>query len=166
VLRYLAKLTINPALVHGVDSYVGSIEPGKLADLVLWEPGWFAAKPTMVLKSGFPAWGVTGDPNAAIDGAEPRVLGPLYGGHGGTAAELSLLFVNQAAAAVGSSAVPTRRRLAPVRGCRTVRLESMVRHGTTGPVSVDPVTGETRFRGERLAMQPVERAPLQQLYHF
>lgn len=166
VLRYLAKLTINPALVHGVDSYVGSIEPGKLADIVLWEPGWFAAKPTMVLKSGFPAWGVTGDPNAAIDGAEPRVLGPLYGGHGGTAAELSLLFVNQAAAAVGSSAVPTRRRLAPVRGCRTVRLESMVRHGTTGPVSVDPVTGETRFRGERLAMQPVERAPLQQLYHF
>ena len=166
VLRYLAKLTINPARVHGLDEYVGSLEPGKVADIVLWEPAFFAAKPTLVLKSGFPAWGVTGDPNAAIDGAQPRVLGPQFGGHGATAADLSLLFVNAAAAAAGTSAVPTRRRLAAVRGCRTVRLESMAQHGTTGPVTVDPVTGATRFRGELLTMQPVERAPLQQLYHF
>ena len=166
VLRYLAKLTINPARVHGLDGYVGSVEPGKLADIVLWEPAFFAAKPTLVLKAGFPAWGVTGDPNAAIDGAQPRVLGPQFGGHGQTAAELSLLFVNGAAASAGTSAVPTRRRLAPVRGCRTVRLESMAHHGTTGTVSVDPGSGQTRFRGELLTMEPVGRAPLQQLYHF
>ena len=166
VLRYLAKLTINPARVHGLDSYVGSVELGKVADIVLWEPAMFAAKPLMVLKSGFPAWGVTGDPNAAIDAAQPRVLGPQFGGLGATAAELSLLFVNAAAADAGRSAVPTRRRLAPVQGCRTVRLESMAQHGTTGVVSVDPVSGQTSFRGELLVMQPVERAPLQQLYHF
>ncbi|WP_328321543.1 urease subunit alpha [Kribbella sp. NBC_00382] len=166
VLRYLAKLTINPARVHGLDQQVGSLEPGKVADIVLWRPSSFAAKPELVLKSGFPAWGVTGDPNAAIDSAQPLVLGAQFGGHGATAAELSLLFVNAAAAAAGTTAVPTRRRLAPVRGCRTVRLDSMAHHGTTGPVVVDARTGQTRFRGELLTMPPVDRAPLQQLYHF
>ncbi len=166
VLRYLAKLTINPARVHGLDPYVGSLEVGKVADIVLWEPAFFGAKPFLVLKSGFPAWGLTGDPNAAIDGAQPRVLDRQFGGHGATAAELSLLFVNQAAFAAGTSAVPTRRQLAPVSGCRTVRLSSMAHHGTIGPVTVDPHTGQTRFRGELLEMAPVDRAPLQQLYHL
>ena len=151
---------------RGVTDHAGPVRDGRLADLVRWQPEYFGAKPQLVLKSGFPAWGVTGDPNAAIDGAQPRVLGPQFGGHGQTAAELSLLFVNGAAASAGTSAVPTRRRLAPVRGCRTVRLESMAHHGTTGTVSVDPRSGETRFRGELLTMEPVERAPLQQLYHF
>jgi urease subunit alpha len=166
VLRYLAKLTINPARVHGLDQHVGSLEVGKLADIVLWEPAYFGAKPLLVLKSGFPAWGLTGDPNAAIDGAQPRVLDRQFGGHGATAADLSLLFVNAAAHAAGSSAVPTRRRLAAVSGCRDVRLTTMAQHGTTGEVQVDARTGETRFRGQVLRMDPVERAPLQQLYHL
>ena len=76
VLRYLAKLTINPAVAHGLAHEVGSVEVGKLADIVLWDPAWFGAKPTLVLKAGVPAWGATGDPNAAIDIAEPLVLGP------------------------------------------------------------------------------------------
>jgi urease subunit alpha len=166
VLRYLAKLTINPARVHGLDQHVGSLEVGKLADIVLWEPAYFGAKPLLVLKSGFPAWGLTGDPNAAIDGAQPRVLDRQFGGHGATAADLSLLFVNEAAHAAGRTAVPTRRHLAPVSGCRDVRLTTMAHHGTTGDVQVDVRTGETRFRGQVLRMDPVERAPLQQLYHL
>ncbi|WP_088288225.1 urease subunit alpha [Kineosporia sp. A_224] len=166
VLRYLAKLTINPARVHGLDQYVGSLEPGKIADIVLWRPSMFGAKPEMVLKSGFPAWGVTGDPNAAIDGAQPLVLGAQFGGHGATAAELSLLFVNGAAAAAGAVPIPTRRQVVPVTGCRTVSLGSMAHHGITGPVKVDPATGVTTFRGAQLHMPPIERAPLQQLYHL
>ena len=94
------------------------------------------------------------------------MLGRQFGGHGATPAELSVLFVNQAAYAAGTSAVPTRRQLAPVTGCRTVRLSSMAHHGTIGPVTVDPHTGQTRFRGEVLEMAPVDRAPLQQLYHL
>ncbi|MFI5733623.1 urease subunit alpha [Kribbella sp. NPDC051587] len=166
VLRYLAKLTINPARVHGLDEYVGSLETGKLADLVLWRPATFGAKPELVLKAGLPAWGVTGDPNASIDSAQPLVLGAQFGGHGATAAELSVLFVNAAAAAAGASAVPTRRRLAPVRGCRTIRLDAMAHHGSTGPVVVDTRSGATTYRGELLTMPPVDRAPLQQLYHL
>lgn len=79
VLRYMAKLTINPAIAHGLSHEVGSIEVGKLADLVLWRPEYFGAKPQLVLKSGFPAYGVVGDPNAATDTCEPLVLGPQFG---------------------------------------------------------------------------------------
>ena len=89
VLRYLAKLTINPAIAHGFAHELGSLEVGKLADIVLWEPAWFGAKPNLVLKAGFPAWGLTGDPNATVDRAEPLVFGPQFGGHGATAADLS-----------------------------------------------------------------------------
>jgi urease subunit alpha len=166
VLRYLAKITINPARVHGLDSHVGSLEVGKLADVVLWRPELFGAKPSLILKGGLPAWGATGDPNAAIDSAEPLLLGRQFGGHGATAADLSVLFVNSAAAEAGQAAVPSKRRLAPVEGCRSVRLGSMAHHGVTGPVTVDPVTGEVRFRDQHVLMEPVDRAPLQQLYHL
>lgn len=164
VLRYLAKLTVNPAIVHGIDHHVGSLQPGRLADIVLWEPSFFGAKPFLVIKGGLPAWGLVGDPNAAIDGAQPRVLDRQFGAHGATAADLSLLFVNEAAYTAGS--VTTRRRAVAVRGTRDARLSSMVRHGVLGPVTVDVRTGHTHFRGEHLTMQPVQRAPLQQLYHF
>lgn len=164
MLRYLAKLTINPAIVHGIDDHVGSLQHGRLADIVLWEPAFFGAKPFLVIKGGLPAWGLVGDPNAAIDGAQPRVLDRQFGAHGATAADLSLLFVNAAAHAAGTPA--TRRTPVAVKGCRTARLSTMVRHGVTGPVVVDQHSGSTSFRGERLVMQPVERAPLQQLYHL
>ncbi|PLW71992.1 urease subunit alpha, partial [Streptomyces sp. DJ] len=110
VLRYLAKLTINPAIAHGLAHEIGSIEVGKLADIVLWRPEFFGAKPQLVLKSGFPAYGVTGDPNAATDTCEPLVLGPQFGAHGATAADLSVAFVSDAAAQAGADAMPTRRR--------------------------------------------------------
>lgn len=96
VLRYIAKLTINPAIAHGLAHEIGSIEPGKLADIVLWRPEFFGAKPQLVLKAGFPAYGVVGDPNAATGSSEPLVLGPQFGAHGGTAADLSVAFASGA----------------------------------------------------------------------
>jgi len=165
VLRYLAKITVNPALVHGLAHEVGSLAPGRLADVVLWEPGRFAATPRLVLKSGLPAWGVVGDPNAAVDSAEPLVLGPQFGGAGAMPAEVSVLFVNGAAAAAGTVSAPTRRRLVPVRGCRDVRPEDMVRHGVRGAVTVTP-HGVVSLDGEPLVLPPADAIPLSRLYRL
>ncbi|MFE2208956.1 urease subunit gamma [Streptomyces rubiginosohelvolus] len=101
VLRSIAKLTVNPAIAHGLAHEIGSIEVGKMPDIALWRPAFFGAKPQMVLKNGFPAYGVTGDPNAANDACEPLVLGPLFGAHGAAPADLSVAFVSRAAAESG-----------------------------------------------------------------
>ncbi|MFD4247479.1 amidohydrolase family protein [Streptomyces sp. NPDC058525] len=112
VLRYLAKLTINPAIAHGLAHEIGSIEVGKLADIVLWRPQFFGAKPQLVLKSGFPAYGVTGDPNAATDTCEPLVLGPQFGSYGATAADISVAFNSR----VGAVDVDARSGLVSLDG--------------------------------------------------
>ena len=163
VLRYLAKLTLNPAVAHGLAHEVGSVEVGKLADIVLWDPAWFGAKPTLVLKAGVPAWGVTGDPNAAIDIAEPLVLGPQFGGCGATPAELSVMFVAQAALGAGADLPGVRRRV-PVRGTRSLGPGSMTRHGRLGQVRVDPATGRTTLDDDLLSVAPAESVPLSRLY--
>ena len=163
VLRYLAKLTVNPAVAHGLAHEVGSVEVGKLADIVLWDPAWFGAKPTLVLKAGVPAWGVTGDPNAAIDIAEPLVLGPQFGGCGATPAELSVMFVAQAALDAGADLPGVRRRV-PVRGTRSLGPGSMARHGRLGQVRVDPATGRTTLDDDLLSVAPAESVPLSRLY--
>lgn len=158
VLRYLAKLTINPAIAHGLSHEVGSIEPGKLADIVLWKPAWFGAKPQLVLKAGFPAWGVTGDPNAATDACEPLVLGPQFGAHGATAADLSVAFVSRATAAL-----PTRRRQVPVYGTRGIGPQDLVRNARLGEVRVDP-HGRVTLDGEPIRAEPADSIPLNRLY--
>ncbi|MEV4839252.1 urease subunit alpha [Nonomuraea sp. NPDC049486] len=164
VLRYLAKLTVNPALAHGLGHEIGSLRPGLLADLVLWEPARFAATPQLVLKAGFPAWGVTGDPNAAVDEAQPLVLGPQFGGYGAAPAELAVAFVSRAAAEAGSDLLPTRRRRVPVRGTRGIGLPDMVRNARTGHVHVDPRTGAVRLDGEPISSAPAEQVSLSRLY--
>ena len=164
VLRYLAKLTINPAVAHGLADEVGSLEVGKLADIVLWEPAFFGAKPSLVLKAGVPAWGVTGDPNATIDTAQPLVLGPQFGGCGATPAEISVVFVAQAAIAAGT-ALPGVRRLVPVRGTRRIGAGAMTRHGRLGEVLVDSASGRTTLDGSPLAVEPADSVPLARL-HF
>ena len=161
VLRYLAKLTINPALAHGLAHEIGSVQVGKLADLVLWSPAWFGAKPTLVLKAGFPAWGVVGDPNASVDRAEPLVLGAQFGAHGAAAAELSVAFVS------GSFDGPlsaSRRRRVAVRGCRGIGLASMVRNTTTGRTTVDPAGAQVRFDGAALTADAAQSISLNRLY--
>ncbi len=163
VLRYLAKLTINPAVAHGLAHEVGSVEVGKLADIVLWDPAWFGAKPTLVLKAGVPAWGATGDPNAAIDIAEPLVLGPQFGACGATPAELSVMFVAQAALDADADLPGVRRRV-PVRATRSLRPGSMTRHGRLGQVRVDPRTGRTTLDDDLLSVEPAGSVPLSRLY--
>jgi urease subunit alpha len=164
VLRYLAKLTINPALAHGLSHEVGSLQPGRMADIVLWSPASFGAKPYLVLKSGLPAWGTVGDPNSVVDVAEPRRIAAQFGGIGGAAVDLAVLFTNAAAVDAGSDVFPTRRRRVAVRGCREVGLAQMVRHRGSAEVAVDPRGDGVRLDGETLAMDPVDRVPLSRLY--
>ncbi|MDN5798379.1 MAG: amidohydrolase family protein, partial [Intrasporangium sp.] len=163
VLRYLAKLTINPAVAHGLSHEVGSLEVGKLADLVLWQPAWFGASPQLVLKAGFPAWGVTGDPNAAISRAQPLVLGPQFGAHGAAPAELAVAFVAGSTLDVGSDTLPTRRRRVAVRDTRGLTLEAMNRTRPVADVQVAP-DGTTRLDGEPVWCEPAQSVPLSRLY--
>ncbi len=160
VLRYLAKLTINPAIAHGLAHEVGSVQVGKLADIVLWDPSYFGAKPSLVLKAGFPAWGVVGDPNASVDRSEPLVLGPQFGAHGAAASDLSVAFVN------GSfdGSLTSKRRLVPVKGCRGIGLRSMVRNTTTGATMVDAAGARVTFNGEVLEAEPASSVSLNRLY--
>ncbi|MFJ4280931.1 urease subunit alpha [Streptomyces massasporeus] len=164
VLRYMAKLTINPALAHGLSHEVGSIETGKLADIVLWRPEYFGAKPQLVLKAGFPAYGVTGDPGAATDTCEPLVLGPQFGAHGATPAEISVAFVAQAALDQGHDTMPTRRRRVAVRGTRGIGPADLRLNSRTGAVDVDQRTGLVTLDGEPLRSEPAESVSLNRLY--
>lgn len=160
-LRYVAKLTINPALAHGLAHEVGSVEVGKLADLVLWRPDHFGAKPELVLKAGFPAYGVVGDPNAAIDRAQPLVLGPLFGAHGATAADLSVAFVSKAA---DNDRMTTRRRRVAVSGTRGIGPAEMVANSRTAEVRVEPRTGQVTLDGDPIGSEPAETVSLSRLY--
>ncbi|MEV0477224.1 urease subunit alpha [Streptomyces prunicolor] len=164
VLRYIAKLTINPAIAHGLSHEVGSIEVGKLADIVLWRPEYFGAKPQLVLKSGFPAYGVVGDPNAATDTCEPLVLGPQFGAHGSTPADISVAFVAQAALDQGGDAMPTRRRRVAVRGTRGIGPADLRLNSRTGAVDVDQRTGLVTLDGEPIRSEPAESVALNRLY--
>lgn len=156
VLRYIAKLTVNPAIAHGLAHEIGSLEVGKLADIVLWRPEYFGAKPQLVLKSGFPAYGVVGDPNAATDTCEPLVLGPQFGAYGATPADISVAFVARAALDQGGDSMPTRRRRVAVRGTRGIGPADLLRNSRTGAVDVDQRTGLVTLDGEPLRSEPAE----------
>jgi len=167
VLRYLAKLTINPAITHGIAHEVGSLEVGKLADVVLWHPAWFGAKPHYVIKGGLPAWAATGDPNAAVDTAQPLVLGPQFGGCGAAPPDLSVVFVNGGALDADADTIPTRRRRVAVRGTRGIGLADMVAgNSRTGTVRVDADGSRVWLDGEVLHRDPVDAVPLGRLYYL
>lgn len=159
ILRYLAKITINPALAHGLSHELGSLEPGKVADIVLWRPQSFAAKPWLVLKSGFPAWGETGDPNASLPDTEPVQIAEQFGAY--APADLSFLITN--AASMAEAPLPSARQALVVRGTRGIRSSDMVRNGNVGTVKVSQT--EVTWNGERLTMEPVTRVPISRL-HF
>lgn len=163
VLRYLAKLTLNPAVAHGLSHEIGSIEVGKLADIVLWQPARFGASPQLVLKAGFPTWGVTGDPNAAVDHAQPLVLGPQFGGLGAAPAELSVAFVSESTRDSGDDRLPTRRRRVAVRGTRGIGLARMNRTRPSADVQVAP-DGAVELDGEPVACEPAQSVPLSRLF--
>src|SRR6266545_4186905 len=163
VLRYLAKLTINPALAHGIAHEVGSLEPGKLADIVLWDPAYFGAKPKMIVKGGMIAWAAMGDPNASIPTPQPVFYRPMFGAYGRALASTCVNFVSQASLDLG---VPERiglqRRCVAVRGCRRVGKRDMVRNDATPQIDVDPETYEVRVDGVLATCEPAERLALTQ----
>ncbi len=165
VLRYLAKLTINPALTHGIAHLVGSLESGKLADIVLWPVTHFGAKPKMIIKGGMINWAVMGDANASVPTCEPQLYRPMFGAYPAVIARTSVTFVSQAAYDRGiGTELGLRRMLAPVRGCRTVGKRQMVRNNLMPRIEVDPETYQVRVDGTLAAVPPVERLPLAQLF--
>jgi len=165
VLRYLAKYTIDPAITHGVSDEVGTLAPGRLADIVLWRPGFFGVKPELVLKAGHPAWGPLGEGNASVEGAEPRSYRAHWGGHGAAPASLSVSFVSRAALDAGVvRRLGTSRRLVPVSRTRSVRRESMIAGRASPQIAVDPADGTVRLDGRVLAADPVTEVPLSRRY--
>ena len=164
VRQYVAKLTINPAIAHGLNHEIGSLDVGKLADIVLWRPDHFGAKPQLVLKAGFPAYGVTGDPNATTDSCEPLVLGPQLGSYGSTAADLSVAFVSRAAVDAGDDHMTTRRRRVAVSGTRGIGPADLVHNNRLGNVEVDARTGAVTLDGAPVYFEPTESVSLSRLY--
>ena len=165
VLRYLAKYTLEPARVHGIEREVGSLAPGRLADIVLWRPALFGVHPEVILKGGCFAWGAVGEGNATIEATEPRRYGPYWGALGAAAAPLSVTFVCQAAVASGiGESLGSRRRFVAVHGCRDVRRDRLAANRACPPVDVDPGDGAVRLAGRVLAAEPVTSVPLSRRY--
>jgi urease subunit alpha len=163
VLRYLAKVTVEPAITHGIADHVGSLRPGRLADIVLWEPAYFGVKPALVLKGGMAAWSPVGEGNASVERSEPTRYRPDWGGRPRAAGSLSATFVSSAA--TGS---PELRRLGreviAVRGTRGLTRDALVRNRATAPIEVDVADGTVRLDGARLAIDPVRDVPLSRRY--
>jgi len=154
VLRYLAKVTINPAIAHGLASHIGSLEVGKLADAVLWAPELFAVRPELVLKAGIPAWGASGEGNGATSTGEPVLVQRQFGALGAAPPRISLAFLARAAIDID---LPTARPRAAVTGCRELSAADMLRNTRTGSVTVDAAHREVRLDGEPVRARPVER---------
>jgi urease subunit alpha len=166
VLRYLAKVTIEPAIVHGIADHVGSLQPGRLADVVLWQPGFFGVKPELVLKSGLHAWGPLGEGNATVEYAEPTRYRPDWAGSGRTAARASLTFVSGRVTADGALArrLGADRRIVAVRGTRDLTRASLARNRATAAIGIDPVDGRVTLGGRLLAVEPATDLPLNRRY--
>ncbi len=163
--RYVAKYTINPAIAHGISRHVGSLEAGKLADLCLWSPAFFGAKPDLVLKSGSIAAAVMGDPNASIPTPQPEYYRPMFGAFGRALVDRSVSFVSQAALANGlAERVGLSRPLLAVEGTRGLTKASMLLNDTLPRIEVDPQTYEVRADGELLTCPPAEVLPMAQRY--
>ena len=165
VKRYLAKYTINPAVTNGVAHEVGSVEPGKLADLVLWKPAFFGVKPELVVKGGFIAWGAMGDANASIPTPQPVLYRPMFGAYGLATAPTSLTFVSKAALERGvPERLGLRKTAVAVQNCRKIGKADMVLNSATPTIEVDPETYEVRADGELLTCEPATSLPLAQRY--
>jgi len=163
--RYVAKYTINPAITHGMDSEIGSIEPDKVADLVLWKPEFFGAKPEMVIKGGFIAWSVMGDPNSSIPTPQPVIYRPMFGSFGGAIAATAITFMSQAAVATGlRETLGLKKIVRAVKKCRSIGKKDMVHNDATPDIQVDPETYEVRVDGSVITCEPASVLPLAQRY--
>jgi urease subunit alpha len=165
VKRYIAKYTLNPAIANGISHEVGSLEVGKWADLVFWRPAFFGVKPSLVMKGGFIASALMGDPNASIPTPQPVHHRPMFGSFGRLTAATSLTFVSHSAldADIGDE-LGLRKRLAAVRGCRKVNKTNMVLNAYLPHMEVDAQTYRVRADGQLLTCDPATVLPLAQRY--
>ncbi|MEZ3442256.1 urease subunit alpha [uncultured Alistipes sp.] len=167
VRRYLAKVTLNPAVTFGVSDYLGSVEKGKIADLVLWEPQFFGAKPKMVIKGGMISWSNMGDPNASLPTPQPMYYRPAFGGIGRAMPKSCISFVSKAAFQLGvKEKLGLERMVCPVLRTRQLTKADMYLNGGMPRIDVDAETFEVRIDGELVNVKPAERFPLGQMYWF
>jgi urease subunit alpha len=165
VKRYIAKYTINPAIVHGMSAHIGSVTPGKRADLVLWDPAFFGAKPEMVLMGGSIVLAQMGDPNASIPTPQPVYSRPMFGAYGRAVERSAVLFVSAAAQADGiGAALGLAKDTVAVANTRKITKRDMIHNSLTPEVEVHPETYEVRANGELLTCEPASELPLAQRY--
>ena len=160
VLQFLAKITINAALAHGIAGDVGSIAPGRLADIVLWKPAWFGAKPEFVIKSGFVAWGATGQGNGSTRLSQPRLMGPFFGSMGGAPRRLAATFV--AESALGGPDLVGGPMYLPVHGAQGLTRADMVRNSAVPSVQVPMDGSPVQVNGRSITLAPLDRVPVGQ----
>jgi urease subunit alpha len=165
IQRYIAKYTINPAIAHGMSHEIGSVEVGKLADLVLWRPAMFGIRPEIVIKGGFIAWAQMGDAGASIPTPQPIVMRPMFGALGRAPGATSIAFVSQRAIEEGTvRALGLSKRIVPVRRCRGLGKKDMRLNDALPEITVDPETYEVRANGELLTAEAAASLPLAQRY--
>src|SRR5207342_445285 len=161
IRRYVAKYTINPAIAHGISEHVGSIEIGKLADLVLWSPAFFGVKPDLVIKGGSIVAAPMGDPNASIPTPQPVHYRPMFAAFGRARTASSVVFSSKAAVRAGlGKKLGIQKELVAVQHTRDISKKSMIHNGATPKIDVDPETYEVRADGELLTCAPAEVLPM------
>ncbi len=167
VKRYLAKITINPAITHGISQYVGSLEPGKIADIVIWTPQFFGIKPKLIIKGGMIAYSLMGDPNGSIPTVEPISYRPMFGSMGGAKHSTSVTFTSQIALDLGLAfKVKISKKLVPVKNCRNIGKKDMIYNDLTPKIEIDPETYEVRVDGKIATVDPADKVSLARLYNL
>ena len=165
IKRYVSKYTINPARTNGIAEVVGSVEVGKWADLVLWEPAFFGVKPSLILKGGQIASAVMGDANASIPTPEPTLMRTMFGGYGAAPASNSITFMSQAAIDAGvPQSLGLRKKICPARGVRRLTKADMAFNDATPALAVDPETYEVTVDGEKVTCEPAHVLAMAQRY--
>ncbi|MDM2741451.1 urease subunit alpha [Citrobacter sp. Cu096] len=167
VLRYVAKITINPAITQGVSHILGSVEVGKMADLVLWEPQFFGAKPKLIIKGGMINWSLMGDPNASLPTPQPVFYRPMFGAMGKTLQDTCITFVSQAALEDGvKEKAGLEKQVVAVNNCRSISKHDLIRNNATPHIDVNPETFAVKVDGVHATCQPIQTAVMNQKYFF
>lgn len=167
VKRYLAKITINPAITHGISEYVGSLEPGKIADIVIWMPQFFGAKPKMIIKGGMIAYSLMGDPNASIPTTEPVYYRPMFGSLGSAKATTSFVFTSKLALECGlESKISTKKRFLAVKNCRHIGKKDMLYNDATPDIQIDPETYQVKVDGKLATINAATSVSLARRYNL
>ena len=167
VKRYLAKLTINPAITHGISKYVGSLQIGKLADIVMWTPQFFGIKPKLIIKGGFIAYSLMGDPNASIPTPEPVYYRPMFGAMGLAKYSTSVTFTSKLAIKNGlTKKLGLKKKLLPVKNCRNIGKKDMINNNLTPKIEIDPETYVVKVDGKIATIEPASKLSLSRLYNL